>query len=198
MAKYTRVPIDTFKNLVLNAGVIATNFNPETGEVKEEDLIGATNGGISFNATTEFVDRGDGIDNMPLNMKELKEIDYITAVMSGTFVTLKTKAAKLLMAAAKEEGGKLTPINHLVEDSFNTIWMIADYSDVNNDGEEEGKAGFVAIELLNALSTGGFQIQTQNKDKGQFAFEFTGHYSLDAQDTVPYNVYIKEGTEDGE
>ena len=54
--------------------------------------------------------------------------------------------------------------------------------------------GFIAIKLLNALSTGGFQLQTADKSKGQFAFEFTGHYSMSAQDIVPFEIYIKAGT----
>jgi hypothetical protein len=70
---------------------------------------------------------------------------------------------------------------------------VADYSDKNSTSGS-ATAGFVAIKLINALSTGGFQIQTADKEKGQFKFEFTGHYSKDAQDTVPFEIYIKAGT----
>lgn len=48
--------------------------------------------------------------------------------------------------------------------------------------------------MLNALSTGGFQMQTADEAKGQFAFEYTAHYSMSAQDTVPFEIYIKAGT----
>ena len=51
--------------------------------------------------------------------------------------------------------------------------------------------------MMNSLSTGGFQIKSSDKAKGQFAFEFTGHYSMDAQDTVPFEVYVKAGTAEG-
>jgi hypothetical protein len=63
------------------------------------------------------------------------------------------------------------------------------YSDVNTGN----KAGFLAIRLINALSTGGFQIQSGDKAKGQFAFEFTSHFSMDAQDTVPFEIYVSAG-----
>ena len=53
--------------------------------------------------------------------------------------------------------------------------------------------GFCAVHLKNALSTAGFQIQSTDKGKGQFAFEFTGHYSMDAQNEVPFEIYIKAG-----
>ena len=72
------------------------------------------------------------------------------------------------------------------------IWLVGDYSDKN--GETNG--GFIAIKLINALSTGGFQLQTSDKAKGQLAFEFTGHYSMSAQDAVPFEIYIKAGTEE--
>ena len=48
--------------------------------------------------------------------------------------------------------------------------------------------------MLNGLSTGGFQIQSGDNAKGQFSFEFTGHYSMDNQDKVPFEVYVKAGT----
>ena len=37
-------------------------------------------------------------------------------------------------------------------------------------------------------------MQSSDKDKGTFAFEFMGHYSMDAQTKVPYELYIKAGT----
>ena len=76
------------------------------------------------------------------------------------------------------------------------IWLVGDYSDVNNSGTGTGaaKAGFIAIHIMNALSTGGFQIQTADKEKMQFSFEFTAHYSIDAQDTVPFEIYVQAGT----
>ena len=47
---------------------------------------------------------------------------------------------------------------------------------------------------MNSLNTGGFQIQITDREKGKFAFEFMGHYSMEAQDTVPYEIYVKEGS----
>lgn len=50
--------------------------------------------------------------------------------------------------------------------------------------------------MMNSLSTAGFAIQTGDKVKGQFAFEYTAHYSMTAQDTVPFEVYVKAGAEE--
>lgn len=113
--------------------------------------------------------------------------------MSGTFVAADTAIAKRLVGAADidtQDTTKVTPRNDLADADFSDIWFVGDYSDQN--GEANG--GFIAIKLINALSTGGFQLQTSDKAKGQFSFTFTGHYSIVAQGTVPFEIYIKAGT----
>lgn len=195
--KFTRIPENTFKQLQLNAGILATDFTPDTGEVKEEDLLGATSGGTNFAATPEFSDFGEDIDNCPANVLELKKLTSWTVTMSGTFITIDTKAAARLIGAGdidKEDPTKITPRNDVLVTDFQDLWWIGDYSDVNLDNEAKGgNAGYVAVHMMNALSTGGFQIQSGNREKGQFAFEFTGHYSIEDQDKVPFEVYISSG-----
>ena len=191
--KFTKIPADTFKMLQLNAGVLATTFVPSTGTLVEEAQIGATSGGINFTATPTYSDFGEDIDNCPKNTKELKRLNEWEVTMSGKFVAADTAIAKLLIGAAdidKQDTTKVTPRNDLADADFGDIWFIGDYSDKN--GETNG--GFIAIKLINALSTGGFQLQTSDKAKGQFSFKFTGHYSIAAQGTVPFEIYIKSGT----
>ena len=191
--KFTKIPSDTFQKLQINAGILTTDFTPETGTIGESGQIGATTGGVNFTATPTYSDFGEDIDNCPKNMKELKKLDSWEAKMSGTFVNADTAIAKRLCVAADigtSDTTKITPRNDLKDADFDDIWLVGDYSDKN--GETNG--GFIAIKLINALSTGGFQLQTSDKAKGQFAFEFTGHYSMSAQDTVPFEIYIKAGT----
>ena len=191
--KFTKIPVDTFQKLQINAGVLTTDFTPATGTIGEAGQIGATTGGVNFTATPTYSDFGEDIDNCPKNMKELKKLDSWEAKMTGTFVNADTAIAKRLCGAADigtTDTTKVTPRNDLKDADFDDIWLVGDYSDKN--GETNG--GFIAIKLLNALSTGGFQLKTADKSKGQFAFEFTGHYSMSAQDKVPFEIYIKAGT----
>ena len=193
--KFTKIPSDTFQKLQINAGILTTDFTPATGTIGESGQIGATTGGVNFTATPTYSDFGEDIDNCPKNMKELKKLDSWEVKMTGTFVNADTAIAKRLCGAADigtPDTTKVTPRNDLKDADFADIWLVGDYSDKN--GETNG--GFIAIKLLNALSTGGFQLQTADKAKGQFAFEFTGHYSMSAQDTVPFEIYIKSGTEE--
>ncbi len=124
---------------------------------------------------------------------ELKRQDDVEVKCSGTFVTVTTTSAKSLMAAADIDGTdttKVVPRRDLSSADFSDIWIVGDYSDKN--GANNG--GFIAIRMMNALSTGGFQLKTADKGKGQMAFEYTAHYSISKQDVVPYELYIKAGT----
>lgn len=191
--KYTQIPTTTFQNIQLNAGILVDTFDPNTGVIG--NLLGATTGGVQFKDSIEYSDFGEDIDNCPKNMMELKKLDSHDVTMSGTFVTMSASTAKKLAAAADIDSNDEThimPRNDLLMNDFGALWWIGDYSDVNTGNS----AGFVAIKMFNALNTGGFQIQSTDKGKGQFAFEFTGHYSMEAQDVVPYEIYIREGGEE--
>ena len=193
MAKFTKIPADTFKQLQINAGVVLSEFTPATGTFEPENQIGATTGGVTFSATPTYSDYGSDVDNCPKNTMEMKRMDDVEVKLSGTYVTATTTSAKSLMAAADIDGTdttKVVPRRDLSAADFADIWLVGDYSDKN--GATNG--GFIAICLMNALSTGGFQLKTADKNKGQMAFEYTAHYSMSKQDVVPYEVYIKAGT----
>lgn len=189
--KYTRIAEDTFQNLQLNAGILVRNFVPETGTFSE--ILGATTGGVSFATNPEYSDFGEDIDNVPANMKELKKLSSMSPVMSGTFVSVSPELAKALIGASDVDEEDLThivPRVDLLESDFEDVWWIGDYSDANTGDD----AGFLAIHLMNSLSTTGFNIQSNDDGKGNLEFEFTGHYSMDNQDQVPFELYIKKGT----
>lgn len=195
--KFKQIPTDTFKKLQLDAGILTTDFDPATGKLNASNIIGATSGGVSFEATPSFSDFGEDIDNCPKNTKELKKLDSWEAKMSGTFVTMDTNVATSIVGAAavaSNDRTKVVPRNSVDAKDFKDIWWVGDYSDINEDGSATGKAGFIAIKLINALSTGGFKIQSGDKAKGTFEFEYAGHYSIANADVVPFEIYIKAGS----
>lgn len=196
--KFTRIPESAFKELVLNAGYLATNFNVETEEEPEEsELLGATSGGINFTAVPSFTDFGEDIDNCPKNMKEMKQIESWEVKLSGTYVSASVANVKSMFGAADTTtttsgASKITPRNDLKDSDFTDLWLLCDYSDKH--GATNG--GYCAIHMLNTLSTGGFSLQTGDKEKGQMSFEYTAHYSINDQDKVPCEVYIKAGEDE--
>jgi hypothetical protein len=75
---------------------------------------------------------------------------------------------------------KIVPRSDLRQSDFaSSIWWVGDRAD----------GGCVAIELKNALSTGGFSLQTTKNGKGQVSVELTGHVSITAQKVVPMVFY---------
>lgn len=189
--KFTRVPEDTFEKLQLNAGILVDSFNPATGVIG--NILGATTGGIEFSTNPEYTDFGEDIDNVPNNMKELKHVSSYDPQMSGTFLTCTAAVVKGLIGSADIDGNDSThvvPRADLESGDFSEVWWIGDYSNVNTGNN----AGFIAIRLMNALNTAGFQIQSTKNEKGQMSFEYHGHYSIEDQDVVPFEIYVKSGT----
>lgn len=185
MLKYTQIPSDTYQHLVLNAGILVDSFVPSTETLGNQ--LAATSGGINFTATPEYIDFADGIDNARLNTMELKELSNWTVTLSGTLKTMTPGLAKKMTAAADiddEDDTHVIPRSTIDLNDYFTVWLICDYG-------KEG--GYIAIKLKNVLSTGGFQIQTNDRNKGDFAFTWTAHYSLDDEDEVPFEIYIVEG-----
>lgn len=80
----------------------------------------------------------------------------------------------------------ITPRRHLSQSDFADLWWVGDRAD----------GGLVAIQLKNALSTGGFSLQTTKAGKGQISCELTGHVSMTAQDVVPMVFYSMEGEDE--
>ena len=192
--KYTKIPESTFSDLQLNAGVMLTSFDPAKPTVDAAASLGATSGGVSITATPSFTDFGDDIDNCPKNMRELKKLESWEIKASGTFVSANGALVKRLAAAADHEASanKISLRNDLADEDFSDLWWVGDYSDKN--GDKNG--GFIACHMSNALSTGGFSLQSGDKAKGQFAFEFMAHYSIAAQDTVPFEAYVVDGKDE--
>ena len=99
--------------------------------------------------------------------------------MSFTALGTSPENIKLALSAATVETNKVIPNRDLKQEDFSDIWWAGDRAD----------GGAVAVCLKNALSTGGFTLQTTKNGKGQVSVELTGHVSIDAQDTMPMEFY---------
>lgn len=191
--RFTKIPEDTFERIQLNAGVLLSDFNvttPPTGDEMLANIVGATSGGVTFTAAATYSDYGEDIDNCPKNTLELKKLDTWAVTMSGSYVTVTAESVASMLGAADAADGKVTPRTDVLTTDFKDLWWVGDYSDKN--GETNG--GMIAIHMLNTLSTGGFQLKSSDKSKGTFSFEYTAHYSIAAQTTVPFEIYVKSGT----
>lgn len=189
--KYTKVPDDLFKKIQINAGVICTGFTPASGTV--ETILSATSGGIQFASNPTYTDFFEDVDNLPPNTKQGKRITAWDPVLSGTMLEVDAANVKKRLGAADTTTAdgvtKITPRATIDESDFADIWFVGDYSDENTGAN----AGFIAIHIMSALNTTGFQLQTGKNAKGQSTFEFHGHYDITDEDqTPPFEIYVKD------
>lgn len=187
MGRFTVIPADTFKALQLDAGVLLKTFDPSSPTVTDEAIITATTGGVQIAVTPTYSDTGEDVDNCPVNTKELKHLDSWEVTLSTTSLGTSPDLIKFALGAAEvtTASGKVTPGTTLKQTYFSTMWWVGDKAD----------GGFVAAKLINALSTGGFSLQTSKNGKGQTAITITCHPSISAQDVVPVEFYSIDGEE---
>ncbi|MBQ6127093.1 hypothetical protein IJI69_00385 [Candidatus Saccharibacteria bacterium] len=183
---FAKVPQNAFNELQVEAGVLLTDFDPTDPELVDANILCATTGGINASCVPTFSDWAEDVDNAPNNMKEFKRIDGWDCTFTFTALSITTDMIKLGLGAADIDGAKVTPRRQLnAETDFSDLWWVGDTTD----------DGFVAVKLINALSTGGFSIQSGKNAKGQFPITLTGHVSIEAQDVVPMEFYVGTTTE---
>lgn len=182
MGRFTVIPQDTFKALQMDAGVLLKTFKPANPTAPaDEDIICATTGGIKPSCKPTFSDMGEDVDNVPVNMKELKHLDSWECKISTTSLGTSPELIKLALGCADIEAAtsKIVPRAELKQTDFSDLWWVGDRAD----------GGCVAIQLKNALATSGFELQTSKNGKGQISLELTGHVSMNAQHDVPMVFY---------
>ena len=186
MVRFTNIPQNTFDALQLDAGILLNNFDPADPDVQDEDIICATTGGVNPSCVPEYSDFGEDVDNVANNMMELKHLDGWTCTISTTGLGTSPELIKLALGAADIDGTtKIIPRADLKQTDFSDIWWVGD----------KANGGFVAVRMMNALSTAGFSLQTTKNGKGQVELEITGHVSIDKQDVVPMEFYSIDDTQ---
>lgn len=185
--RYTVIPIDAFDALQFDAGVFLKHFDIEaaTSSVDnpgftDEDLVCATTGGIKPTCKPTYSDLGEDVDNVAPNMMEFKHLDGWDCKMATTGLGTSPELIRMSLGAADiVDGTKIVPRQTLATSDFSDLWWVGD----------KANGGFVAIQLKNALSTGGFELQTSKNGKGQLNIEITGHVSRKTQSEVPMVFY---------
>ena len=186
MGRFAIVSTDAFDALQLDAGVLLTSFDPTNPYVTpaSEDILATTTGGVNPTCTPTYSDFGEDVDNVPNNMKEFKHLDGWEAAMAFSSIKFNAANTKWALGAADTEllsNGvtKIAPRKDLKQTDFADLWWVGD----------KANGGAYAIKLLNALSTGGLNIQSTKNGKGTNQITVTGHVSIDAQDVMPMEIY---------
>lgn len=181
--KFTKISAKAFESMQINAGVVLNKFDPSgTTEIQDADIICATSGGVTAECKPNITDLGDDVDNCQKNTAELMQIEDYDCTLAFTALNVTTDVIKLALGAADVSEKKVTPRMTLdPTDStgdFKDIWWVGDTID----------GGFVAVKLMNALSTGGLSLKTTDKGKGNISVTLTGCPRL-GSDVVPMEWY---------
>lgn len=189
MAKYMEIPADAFDGLQVDAGMLLYNFDVEHATYDKKDIITATTGGVNAVCSPEFSDFGEDVDNVQNNLLEFKHLDGWTCTFGFTALGNDPKFIRLALGAAdidSNNASKIVPRRNVKTTDFQDIWWV---------GRRAKDGTGLAICLKNALSTGGYSLQTGKNEKGQTTCELTGHVSIEAQDVVPMTFYAIDENE---
>ena len=186
MGRFTVIANDAFDALQVDAGVILTDFDLTNPYVtpSSEDILATTTGGVNPTCVPTYSDYGEDVDNVPNNMMEFKHLDSWEAKMSFSSIKFNAANTKWALGAADTEllaNGvtAVKPRRNVNLADFKDIWWVGD----------KANGGAYAINLKNALSTGGLNIQSSKNGKGTNQIEVTGHVSINKQDEMPMAIY---------
>jgi len=186
MGMFTRIASDAFDALQLDAGVLLTHFDPNNPYVTPTDaqIIATTTGGINPTCTPSYTDFGEDVDNVPANMKEFKHLDSWECAMSFSSIKFNADNTVWALGAADKTTlangvNKIVPRRDLSQSDFADIWWVGD----------KANGGAYAVRLINALSTGGLNIQSTKNGKGTNQITLTGHVSIADQNKMPMEFY---------
>lgn len=186
--RFTRIPQDTFEALQTNAGLLLKTFDPDNPNVKDEDIICATTGGITVSCVPTTSDYGADVDNCPNNVLELMNLDSWDNSITTTGLGTSPELIRRALGAADVDGNKITPRAYLQRSDFQDAWWVGDRAD----------GGLVAVHQRNSLSTGGFVLKTTKNGKGQVSLTLRGHVSLQDQDVMPMEFFSADPVDEEE
>lgn len=181
MTKF-KITKDQLDEMQIDAGVLCRNFDIDNPALEEQEIICATTGGISLDITPSYEDTGKDVYMMEPNTAEMILLTGWTVGID--FTSISTGAAFIAFAlGAADSGTSINPRTDLQESDFSDLWWIGDRVD----------GGLVAVRLINALSDGGFSLQTGSNAKGGISLHLTAHGSLEGDsEAVPVEIYSIE------
>lgn len=187
---YKVVAADAFQAMQIDAGVLLSEFDftdpYETPD--DKNIIATTTGGINPVCEPTYEDLGEDVDNLPNNMKEFVKLTGWNCSMSFTSIKFNAANTKWALGAADEATAptgaptgttKIVPRADIEQTDFKDIFAAFPMAD----------GGIFVVELKNAVSTGGLNIQTTKNGKGTSQVTLTGYVSIDAQDEMPMAFY---------
>lgn len=187
---YKVVASDAFQSMLLDAGVLLTEFDFTAPYSTPDDdvILATTTGGLNPSCVPQYSDLGEDVDNVPNNTKEFLHLDGWECSLGYTSIKFNADNTAWTLGAADEADvptgaptgtKKIVPRSSVAQTDFKDIYAAVPMAD----------GGIFVACLKNAISTGGLNIQTTKNGKGTNQVTLTGYMSVEDQDTVPMEFY---------
>lgn len=167
---------NTAEHIQLGAGAILKTKYTAGTTLSKDNILTATNGGITFNAVpTWFTPSVDGADE---DIADLKHI--VKWRVSLTFTAVETSTDVLLKAlgVAELKENVIKGKTKITLEDFKDLYVIG----------EKGNGDVLQITIKNAMSVGGLNLSTANNGNGGITFTINGHYKLENLNEAPFDI----------
>jgi hypothetical protein len=197
MARKTGVTKETTKRIVLDAGVIYTNWN----DPDNRKVLGACRGGNTFTVETEFRDIPfDGVSGL---VEGARRIISATATLKVNLVEINKDLLEVAIPGAKcgnstpatdEQGVTVTGENYYEIRRFleKTIPDFEYIPDIALVAEYSGTKSPIVLGIENAMNNSSFEVATNDADEVVIALEFTGAYDPENMAKEPWFILMPE------
>lgn len=203
--QYTQLPVEPFKSIAFDAGIIASEFSVKTGVLERSKILFATSGGSQFNPNLATSDLFEDMDNAKTGTKQGYMITGCDPHLTTTVLTVDEKNIDTIMANSTTakltdttaEGidvYKTTLHDGMVDStSFKDLWIITNYGTMTT-ASGSTQNGFFVIHMKNCINVTGFQQQTAKDGKVTYSVDFKAFYDTEDISTVPYEIYFSRPT----
>lgn len=173
---------EAFKSIPKGSGNILSDFSLETPKIDKTNVVHATQGGVKITYQNTIEDTLADIDNAPTNTKQGAEVSGTTATISYTTPNADPKTIQMAVGTADIDPDDPTHVVarlKTVLTDFKPLWWV---------GPMTG-GGFLVVKILNALSTGGLNLQTAHRGGGSMQITLTAFSDLENPDQAPMEFY---------
>lgn len=173
---------EAFKSIPKGSGNILSDFSLETPKIDQTNVVHATQGGVQITYQNTIEDTLANIDNAPTNTKQGAEVSGTTATISYTTPNADPKTIQMAVGTADIDQDDPTHVVarlKTVLTDFKPLWWV---------GPMTG-GGFLVVKILNALSTGGLNLQTAHRGGGSMQITLTAFSDLENPDQAPMEFY---------
>lgn len=173
---------EAFKSIPKGSGNILSDFSLETPKIDKTNVVHATQGGVQITYQNTIEDTLADIDNAPTNTKQGAEVSGTTATISYTTPNADPKTIQMAVGTADIDQDDPTHVVarlKTVLTDFKPLWWV---------GPMTG-GGFLVVKILNALSTGGLNLQTAHRGGGSMQITLTAFSDLENPDQAPMEFY---------